>query len=118
MTFKALLNKLLKFIDKQDMSNYIEPPGIGIAWLWKLPDTHPFFVASKRHDYEYDLMREGTSPYSSSEIPDLLFYQDCLRAIAELDSIMEIEFYLTQAHIFYGLIRTWGAIRWRKNSTQ
>ena len=114
----GLLDKLRRIIQKQDMSQYIEPPGIGIAWLWKLPDTHPFFQAAIRHDAEYDLMREGKSPHPSNEIPDLHFYQDCLLAIAKLDSVVAIEFYLFQAHVFYGLIRTWGSVRWKNNSTQ
>lgn len=112
-----IFDRLKKFFDKEDMSNYIEPPGIGIAWLWKLPDTHPFFEAAVNHDGEYDLMREGKSPYDSSAIPDFHFYQDCVIAAAEQDSVAKIEYYLAQAHIFYALISTWGLKRW-KNEKQ
>jgi len=102
------------FIDK-DTRQYIEPPGVGIAWLWKLPDTHPFYRAALYHDSEYDLMREGKSPYESSAIPDLAFYRKCIRAAAEQEDILKIEYYLAQAKTFYILIRMWGRIRWKNN---
>lgn len=112
MSWDTLWHRIDKLIDKQDMSHYIEPPGVGIAWLWKLPDTHPFFRPALRHDAEYDLVKAGASPYTSSAVPDLHFFQDCVTECAKLQTVASINWYLSEANTFYGLIRTWGAVRW------
>ena len=104
---------LLRLIDKQDMSDYVEPPGIGIAWLWKLPDEHPFQKAALKHDAAYDLMRAGASPFATSEEPDMEFFRDCLRAAIEQPTLRKIEFYIFEAELFYRLVRAWGRLRWQ-----
>lgn len=109
---RAYLAWLSRMIQKQDMSGYVEPPGLGIAWLWKLPDDHPFQKAGLEHDGEYDLMREGRSPYATSLEPDLNFYRSCIRAAAEQQSMSDIETYLFEAGLFYRLVRAWGHFKW------
>ncbi len=110
--WQRIRDRITRFIDKQDMSEYIEPPGIGVAWLWKLPDSHPFFLAAVNHDREYDLLRAGQSPYKSSKIPDTNFYKECVEACSKLATVGAIDFHLAQARVFYSLVRSWGALRW------
>lgn len=110
----SIKEKFILFIDK-DARQYVEPPGIGIGWLWQLPDNHPFYRASLTHDAEYELMLEGKSVYRSSKIPDLTFYRECVIASAGQDNLIQIEYYLAQAKTFYLLISMWGKIRWRSS---
>lgn len=98
---------------QKDGKEYVEPPGIGLAWLWKLPDTHPFFMAAVRHDKQYDLMREGQSPWRSSEMPDYFFYSECVHAASQQPDAKLITKYVKQARLFYCLTRCWGKMRWR-----
>lgn len=101
-----------RFIAKDDMSDYVEPPGLGIAWLWKLPSSHPFHWAAVWHDYEYTLMELELSPYETSEIPDRHFHEECLAECAKMWWPRRA-YYRQQAELFYGLVRVWGEYRWR-----
>lgn len=101
-----MLDWIKKFIAKDNRS-YAEPPGIGIAWLWKFPDDHPFQDAARRHDAFYDEMLAGTSPFRSSITPDYIFLQDCLRAARGR------WLYVAQAHLFYRIAGIWGKFRWK-----
>jgi hypothetical protein len=90
---------------------YVEPPGIGLAWLWMLPDSHPFYWAAVKHDLRYDLRRAGLSSAETSAHADERFYQDCLEAAGEVLALR------MEAGIFYQIVRLVGAIRWPKPET-
>jgi hypothetical protein len=100
----------IKKLIGKDERPYEEPPGIGIAWLWKLSDDHPFQEAALKHDAFYDQMLAGNSPFQSSKIPDLIFFQDCIRAARGS------KYYIAQAYLFYGFVKIWGKLRWRNPS--
>lgn len=81
----------------------IEPPGLGVSWLWKLPESHPFTPAGIKHDLAYDTMLEPTSKKADDE-----FLKDCLK-IAGNDLKLK-----AQAYLFYYIIRIWGFFRWQQ----
>ena len=75
--------------------------GLGVPWLWQLPDTHPFHEAGVKHDRAYDLKVGPTSkPY------DVEFLEDCL-SIAGSSRYLKF-----QAYLFYFIVRAWGKIYW------
>lgn len=78
----------------------MEPIGLGISWLWKLPDTHPFYFAGVNHDRAYDLKISKTS-YEADQV----FLKECL-------SVANTAWLKAQAYLFYGLVRVWGYYRW------
>lgn len=75
--------------------------GLGVEWLWQLPDTHPFHSAGVKHDQAYDLKLQSTS----KEVDDI-FLKECLEIAG---SSLKLK---TQAYFFYALARTWGFFRW------
>lgn len=75
--------------------------GLGVPWLWQLPDTHPFHEAGVRHDRAYD-ERIG----DSSWVVDRIFLNECLE-IAGTSRLLKV-----QAYLFYLIVRAWGAIYW------
>ena len=84
-------------------------PGLGIDWLWRFPDTHRLFPASPPHDREYDIMRSGLSPYRTSKEADDQFLRACLFLADHYDS----PWLKAQAHVAYGLCRSFGKFRWK-----
>ena len=80
------------------MSN--EPLGLGVSWLWKLPNTHPFYVASIIHDRRYDEKNHLTSYEADRE-----FLENCL-------AVSSTWILRSQAYLFYLLCRAWGYYRW------
>lgn len=78
----------------------MEPEGLGISWLWKLPNTHPFFHAGVIHDLRYD-----EKAYPTSIEADREFLFNCL-------GVSDSLWLKTQAYLFYGLVRAWGRFRW------
>lgn len=78
----------------------MEPEGLGVSWLWKLSDNHPFYRAGVKHDRAYDLKIEKTSKKA-----DKIFLKECLE-IATTKSLK------AQAYLFYGIVRLWGFFRW------
>lgn len=112
---KATLNKMwerfVRFLDIQQYpADYQEPQGLGIARIWKLPNTHPFFRAGVWHDRQYDISTDATS-----EGIDLSFYRMCVVAAAQQDSAAAINFYLAEAATFYAICRAWGELKWKPN---
>lgn len=84
--------------------------GIGISWLWMLPDSHPFFRAAVRHDQAYVDQFAGVSTEPTSKKADKRFLADCL--------LVSDTFKLkSEAYLFYGIVRAWGALRWPKPIT-
>lgn len=84
----------------------IEPPGIGLSWLWMLPDSHPFFWPAVKHDLRYDLRQAGMLSDETSSRADQAFYKDCL-AVAASDLTLKLE-----AEVFYEIVKIVGAFRW------
>lgn len=80
--------------------------GIGISWLWMLPDSHPFYLAAVYHDQQYQMRAEGLIDDETSARADAEFFRLC--KIAAGSSIK----YQAQARLFYGVVRAWGAFRW------
>jgi hypothetical protein len=75
--------------------------GLGITWLWQLPDTHPFHLAGVEHDRAYEERK-----HSSSKHADRIFLARCLE-------IAGSSWWLRgQAYLFYGLVRAWGVVAW------
>lgn len=83
-----------------------EPAGLGISWLWKLPDSHPFFEAGIKHDAAYDKME-----LSSSYQADKIFLEDCLKVAGNSYKLK------AQAYLFYILCRIWGFFKWKQKRT-
>ncbi len=81
--------------------------GLGIEWLWQLPDTHPFHWAGVLHDRDYDHRYERTSKPA-----DQRFLKRCLK-VAGNDISLKI-----QAYTFYGLARAWGKIYWKQKESK
>jgi hypothetical protein len=77
-----------------------EPAGLGISWLWKLPNTHPFYYASVLHDIRYDQKEYPTSYEADQE-----FLVNCL-------NVATTPLLKAQAYLFYFLCRAWGKFRW------
>lgn len=88
-------------------------PGIGIAGLWQLPLTHPFFRCACYHDSMYDLMASGKAPYPTSKPVDDEFLRQCLE---RCDGMQANDFilYRSEAYFFYGQCRVWGTFRWKE----
>jgi len=108
-----------RFIQKQDTSGYVEPPGIGVKWLWKLPDSHPFYFPAVEHDRDYDLMRAGKSPWPTSEAADFRFYKGCVHRAADVsESAWDLDTYLIEARTFYQIVRAWGALKWKPGTLE
>lgn len=103
----------IKRILGKDERPYVEPPGIGIAWLWKLPDSHPFQPAALKHDAYYDDMRAGAPMTETSELVDYVFYKDCLAIADAQPTLVKRLFYRLQAKLFYLIARQWGKKAWR-----
>lgn len=82
-----------------------EVTGIGISWLWMLPDTHPFFEAAVWHDQQYTDREDGVLLDSDSRRVDKFFYEMCLEAA-------ETSWQRHQAYLFYRVVRVWGIIYW------
>jgi hypothetical protein len=80
-----------------------EPYGLGVSWLWKLPNTHPFYIAGVAHDIAYE-NKIGNSSYPY----DRIFLETCLKIAKEKKSLS----LKAQAYLFYGLARLWGIVRW------
>jgi hypothetical protein len=80
----------------------MEPEGLGISWLWKLPNTHPFYKAGVNHDRAYDNKISKTSFEA-----DQIFLKECL-------SVASTVWLKTQAYTFYYLARAWGLVNWNK----
>lgn len=87
------------------MSNW---EGLGIDWLWGLPESHPFHDAAIEHDRAYDKRRAGLISDETSSLVDTAFLVHCLQIADALDSF----YYKIQAYFFYGLARAWGVLRW------
>lgn len=83
-----------------------EIEGIGISWLWKLSDSHPFYFAGVTHDRAYDFKIHKTS-YQADQI----FLEECL-SVADTWSLK------SQAYLFYALARAWGAVRWKQKNSK
>jgi hypothetical protein len=79
----------------------VEPAGLGISWLWKLPESHPFYKAGVIHDARYDDKLTPTSYEADRE-----FLMNCLY-LAKDNSALKV-----QAYFFYYLCRAWGSFRW------
>lgn len=84
------------------------PPGLGIAWLWQLPNDHPFYNAAIWHDAMYDAKIKNLLSDSSSKRIDKRFLALCLEASKNSKKLK------MQAYLFYFLSRVWGSFRWSK----
>lgn len=82
--------------------------GLGIEWLWGLPENHPFHYAGLMHDKAYDMRKAGIIKDKTSKRVDDLFLQDCL--LLSTNSL----WLKTQAYVFYLMARCWGHFRWPK----
>jgi len=80
--------------------------GIGIPWLWQLPNNHPFYDAAIEHDKAYDDKRAGIIADKTSSLVDTKFLLDCLEVAGDSWKLK------AQAYLFYYLCRAWGAIYW------
>lgn len=83
-----------------------EPEGLGISWLWKLPNTHPFYFAGVNHDRAYDNKLDKTS-YRIDQI----FLKECL-------NVADTLFLKIQAYTFYSLARAWGLVKWKQTRSK
>ena len=88
-----------------------ERDGIGIPWLWQLPESHPFHQAALVHDHEYDLMLEGKQDKTLWEV-DTSFLEACLE-LASMYTGWPLLKLRTQAYLFFALAHTWGLVRWK-----
>lgn len=82
--------------------------GIGISWLWMLPDTHPFQRAALAHDQFYDARAKGTCLHETSEFADRVFYELCVEAADDSRKLKAL------AWLFYRIVRVWGFFNWPK----
>lgn len=80
--------------------------GIGISWLWMLPEEHPFFPAASWHDDQYDLRAAGLLDDTNSAEVDRYFYA-MMREIAGDSLALKV-----QAWTFYKISRAWGILNW------
>lgn len=85
-----------------------EVPGLGIVFLWQLPDTHPFQSAGLWHDAQYAAREAGTLSDETSARVDLEFYWKCLAIACEHHSL----WLRAEAELFYSLVRPWGMLNW------
>lgn len=91
--------KILSIIKTKPPETY----GLGLSWLWKLDDNHPFYLAGVAHDIAYDFkIGESSYPY------DQQFLKTCLKIAKEKKSLS----LKMQAYVFYSLARAWGVWSW------
>ena len=79
--------------------------GLGISYIWGLPETHPFHPAGVWHDEMYDLQEAGQLGRSRKDV-DLEFYGRML-SIAGNNRWMRFK-----AFTFYTIARTFGGLVW------
>ena len=79
--------------------------GLGISWLWGLPETHPFHEAGVWHDEQYDLREAGKLDRDRKDV-DLEFYIMMLR-IAKANKWLR-----AKAWTFYIAARSFGGVFW------
>lgn len=108
--------------------------GIGIPWLWQLPDDHRFFKAAVYHDAAY-YIRNGEEELFQKlilkiENPDFVldphkYSQSKIEAREDTSLFCDITFLLDcyelagssrwlkfLAHFFFIIIRIWGSVSW------
>ena len=80
----------------EEAAQHITDPnyGLGIPWLWQLPDSWPGSCAAKIHDLRYDYLKPG-------EDTEKIDYDCRDHCLAEGCSA-------TQVDVFFKLMRIWG----------
>lgn len=90
---------------------YLEPPGIGISWLWQLSDDHWSYWAAVEHDLRYDLKRCGARPDETSDKADAEFLDDMLDLAGnDIEKVFVAE-------ILHAIAHAVGKLRWPVTET-
>lgn len=89
-----------------------EEIGLGISWLWKLPDTDLFYYPAVWHDLHYNLRATGYLADKTSIITDTEFYNRCMAKALTIE-----DFWLREGREFFAercfdLTRAWGRFNW------
>lgn len=103
---------------------YIEPPGLGVSWLWLGREDHIFYWAAVKHDMRYTQRAAGLSVgllFENSKYVDAQFEEDCRKIIASrmnncsISEWLKLEVIQTiDIPMFYGIVRAVGEARWPK----
>ena len=76
--------------------------GLGISWLWGLPETHPFQQPGLNHDAHYEL-------HDVSQLEaDKQFLREC---VSIADGSLKLR---AEAYLFYSIVRMIGWYYWPK----
>lgn len=76
--------------------------GIGISWLWGLPETHPFTSVALEHDKAYER--------GSTIKDDIKAFKGFVAAGMKASSVAErVKLVGVEAPVFLGLMLTWRA---------
>lgn len=111
-------------------AGYVEPAGIGISWLWQLPDTHWAYWCAVWHDCGYDLRRFLTPGSFKMRINDFVLPAELFYAAisptselldrgfrARMRARARTSFQHFTAEAWYPVIRTWGTAKWPEFET-
>ena len=106
---------------------YIEPPGIGVSWLWLGRTDHIFYWAAVKHDMRYTQRAAGISQgplFETSRYSDKQFRDDCIKIVdarikaapfSDIPALEEVK--IIDVPGFYWTIRGVGKARWPKIET-
>lgn len=95
-----------------------EPPGLGLSKYWKLPDSHPFYIPSVKHDCRYSMRMAhylNGDKFETSCHADKMFLDDCMKVVSDMAWEGEnAVWYTAEANMFHWIISGIGKYRWPK----
>ena len=140
---KIVLDKLSDRIIKRGLQRSGDQViGIGISWLWQLPETHKFQVCAVRHDAFYDAVEILSGLKKFEDLPSIpQGYRDYVRIAIEAYNARTTKSYLAfiqdadrefyhqclkianhnnsyllrfQAELFYFLVKKWSRMKFKE----